>query len=204
MRVPPTTAPPRLTSSADSWCSGVKQYTVSLRSSDGRRGGSEGRHRPAVVGDLLGDQLAAGRAERDERQVPRQTRVGPVPGGQLDRVRVDLLHVDDGLFQGVLGQVQSRATPRRPAPAPARAVGGRPRGWWGRSGSRSLPRGGPGRPDRRLAASPRQRAPSRDSAAIATSALGRVSIRTPTRSPCRTPTSIRPRTTLLMRRLTAS
>lgn len=33
MRVPPTTAPPRLTSSADSWCSGVRQYTVSRRSS---------------------------------------------------------------------------------------------------------------------------------------------------------------------------
>ena len=32
MRVPPTTAPPRLTSSADSWCSGVRQYTVSRRS----------------------------------------------------------------------------------------------------------------------------------------------------------------------------
>ena len=47
-------------------------------------------------------------------------------------------------------------------------------------------------------------APSRDSAAMATSALGRVSINTPTRSPCRTPTSIRPRTTLLMRRFTAS
>ncbi|CFR82766.1 Uncharacterised protein [Mycobacterium tuberculosis] len=31
IRVPPTTAPPRLTNSADSWCSGVKQYTVSLR-----------------------------------------------------------------------------------------------------------------------------------------------------------------------------
>ena len=32
MRVPPTTAPPRLTSSPDWWCSGVRQYTVSLRS----------------------------------------------------------------------------------------------------------------------------------------------------------------------------
>ena len=47
-------------------------------------------------------------------------------------------------------------------------------------------------------------APSRDSAAIATSALGRVSISTPTCAPWRTPTSIRPRTTLLMRRSTAS
>ncbi len=47
-------------------------------------------------------------------------------------------------------------------------------------------------------------APSRDSAAMATSALGRVSISTPTRSPCRTPTAMRPRTTLLIRRFTAS
>ena len=47
-------------------------------------------------------------------------------------------------------------------------------------------------------------APSRDRAAMATNALGRVSISTPTRAPCRTPTSIRPRTTLLMRRSTAS
>ena len=31
MRAPPTTAPPRLTSSPDWWCSGVRQYTVSLR-----------------------------------------------------------------------------------------------------------------------------------------------------------------------------
>ena len=46
-------------------------------------------------------------------------------------------------------------------------------------------------------------APSRDSAAIATSALGRVSISTPTLVPRRTPTSIRPRTTLSIRRLTA-
>ena len=47
-------------------------------------------------------------------------------------------------------------------------------------------------------------APSRDSAAMATSAEGRVSISTPTRTPWRTPTRIRPRTTLLMRRLTPS
>ena len=47
-------------------------------------------------------------------------------------------------------------------------------------------------------------APRRDSAAMATSALGRVSISRPTRAPCRTPTSIRPLTTLLTRRSTAS
>ncbi len=73
----------------------------------GRRGRTERRDRPAVVGDLLGHQLAAGRAERDERQVPGQSRVGPIPAGQLDGVRVDLFHVDDlGLLVGVLGQVQ--------------------------------------------------------------------------------------------------
>ena len=88
-----------------------------------RRSGSEGRHRPAVVGDLLGDQLAAGRGERDGRQVPRQARVGPIPGGQLDGVGVDLLHVDDLSCASARRQVQSRATHRRPAPAPGPAIG---------------------------------------------------------------------------------
>ena len=70
-----------------------------------RRGrcGSERRQRPAVVGDLLGDEFAADRAERDERKVAGESGVRPVPAGQLDRVRVDLLHVDD---VGVVGKVQ--------------------------------------------------------------------------------------------------
>ena len=69
----------------------------------GRRGGSERRQRPAVVGDLLGDELTAGGAEPDERDVPRVARVRPVPRRELDGVRVDLLHVDD---VGVIGQVK--------------------------------------------------------------------------------------------------
>ena len=39
----------------------------------------------------------------DECQVAGQPGVGPVPAGQIDHVRVDLLHVDD---VGVFGQVQ--------------------------------------------------------------------------------------------------
>ena len=61
----------------------------------GRRGGSERRQRPPVVRDLARDELTADRAERDEGEVPRQPRVGPVPAGQLDDVGIDLLHVHD-------------------------------------------------------------------------------------------------------------
>ena len=68
----------------------------------GRRGAERGQ-RPAVVGDLAGDEVAADRAEPDERQVAGEPRVGPVPAGQVDDVGVDLLHVDD---VGVVGQVQ--------------------------------------------------------------------------------------------------
>ena len=166
----------------------------------GRRRGAERRQRPPEVGDLAGDQFAADRAERDEGQVTGQSGVGPVPAGQVDLVGVDLLHVDD---VGVVGQVQvaglAAAEHQHPHGQPARGV--------------QIARVGD---DLRHPAEPRglarsasggistATAPSRDSAAIATSALGRVSISTPTCAPCRTPTSIRPRTTLLMRRSTAS
>src|ERR1700760_27438 len=43
------------------------------------RGGTKGRQRPAVVGDLLGDELAACGAEADEREIARVARVRPVP-----------------------------------------------------------------------------------------------------------------------------
>ena len=69
----------------------------------GRGRGPESRHRPPVVGDLFGHQLAAGCAECNEGQVAGQSRVRPIPRGQIDRVRVDLLHVDD---VRVLRQVQ--------------------------------------------------------------------------------------------------
>ena len=59
--------------------------------------------RPAEVGDLAGEELAADRAERDERQVAGQTGVGPVPAGQVHLIGVDLLHVDD---VGVVRQMQ--------------------------------------------------------------------------------------------------
>ena len=64
-------------------------------SQGGGRGGTKGRQRPTVVGDLLGDELAAHGAEPDEREIARISRVRPVPGRQLDGVGVDLLHVDD-------------------------------------------------------------------------------------------------------------
>ncbi|CFS07179.1 Uncharacterised protein [Mycobacterium tuberculosis] len=72
-----------------------------------RRGGPEGRHRPAVVGDLLGHQVAVGRTERDERQIPRQSGIRSIPRRQLDGVRVDFFHVDDlALFKCVGRQIQ--------------------------------------------------------------------------------------------------
>ena len=150
----------------------------------GRRRGAEGRQRPPEVGDLLGDEFAAGGAERDERQVPGEPRVGPVPAGQLDGVRVDLLHVDD---VGVLGQVQIAglaAAEHQDLPGSCRAASRL-------VGSVMISVTPPSRTAAARSASggiSTATAPSRDSAAMATSALGRVSISTPTWSPWRTPT----------------
>jgi hypothetical protein len=68
----------------------------------GGRRGAERRKRPAVVGDLAGDEVPADGAEPDESEVAGEARVGPVPAGQVDDVGVDLFHVDDVL----LGLVQ--------------------------------------------------------------------------------------------------
>jgi hypothetical protein len=75
----------------------------------GRRRGAEGRQRPAVVGDLAGDELAAVGDEHDERNVLGQPGVGPVPAGQFDRFGIDLLHVDDVLVGGQQVQVAALA-----------------------------------------------------------------------------------------------
>ena len=164
------------------------------------RGGAERRQRPAVVGDLLGDELPAGGAEPDERQIPRQPGVGPIPGRQLDGVGVDLFHVDD---VGVVGQMQIAgltATEDKDLSGNCRAVSRL-------AGSVMISVTPPSRTAVARSTSGFNKtatAPNRDSAAMATSALGRVSIRTPTCSPWRTPTSMRPRTTLSIRRFTAS
>ena len=76
----------------------------------GRRRGAERRQRPSVVGDLTGYQLAVDGGERHERDVFGQSRVGPIPAGQLDLVRVDLLHVDHVVVAGQQVQIAGFAT----------------------------------------------------------------------------------------------
>ena len=95
----------------------------------GRRGGTEGGKGPPVIGDLLGDELPAGGAERDERQVPRIPRVGSIPRRELDGIGIDLFHVDDA---GVLGQMQIRGLTTSRAPVSVGAIAARSRDWWGR------------------------------------------------------------------------
>ena len=66
-----------------------------------RRGGAEGRQRPAIVGDLLRRQgSAADRVEDHVCHVAGVAGVGPVPPGHVHRVGVDLLHVDDVVAAG--------------------------------------------------------------------------------------------------------
>ena len=67
----------------------------------GSRGGTEGRQRPPVVGDLLGLEIpAAFGVEHHVGHVAGEAGVRPVPPGQFHRVGVDLLHVDHGAAGG--------------------------------------------------------------------------------------------------------
>ncbi len=167
----------------------------------GGRGRSERRQRPAVVGDLLGHQLPADRAERDEREVTGEAGVRPVPPRQRHGVRVDLLHVDDAAVGGHV-EVAGLAAAEDEDLHRQFAGGLQVARIGDHLGDTAEPDGlvevgvrAASAPRRRRVATARRWPPA---------PTGRVSISTPTRTPWRTPTRIRPRTTLLMRRLTPS
>ena len=98
---------------------------VARRQRAGRRRAERGE-RPAPVGDPAGARRAvlAGRHEH-HREVAGPARVGLVPAGQLDRGRVDLLHVDDAGRQGaaLVGATEDEHLPGERGPGPRRAVG---------------------------------------------------------------------------------
>lgn len=166
----------------------------------GGRGGTEGRQRPAVVGDLLGLPVPVGFTADDERRLSCQPGVGPVPAWQSDGLRVDLLEIDD-VRPGLDIETAEVSPPRTRTCIPVARAASR------FSGSVTM-RSTPSiriavwisRPGGRRTAT----APSRDSAAMTASALGRVSMTTPTCAAGRTPADINPRTTLSIRWFTAS
>jgi len=69
----------------------------------GRRRSAERGQRPAEVGDLACDELAADRREGNVGEVLGETGIGPVPARQCYDVGIDLFHVDD---VGVLRQIK--------------------------------------------------------------------------------------------------
>ena len=186
-------------SSPDGWCIGVMAVDRVGGGQRRRRGGAERRQRPAAVGDAADPRAFALAGEQHEGEVARAARVGAVPGGQRDGVGVDALHV---------GHVRGRARAARRRRR-ARALGDARRRRAARRVRGRRRSAAPAPSSASRAADPSGRsstatAPRRLSAATTASALGRVPMSTPTCSPWRTPTEIRPRTTLSMRRLTAA
>ena len=164
-----------------------------------RRRGRERRQRPAAVGEAVRPRPLALAGEQDEGEVGGAARVGAIPGGRLDQVRVDPLHVDDLAAEvavlSAAAEHEDLASRRRRAAWPASSGSATIRVTWPSSASRATG------PSGRISTAT---APSRLSAATTERPLGRVLISTPTCSPWRTPSESRPRTTLSMRRLTAS
>ena len=128
----------------------------------------------------------------------RAARVGAVPGGQLDLVGVDALHVGDVRAEVALLARRRRArtcgSPRRPAASSARSGSVTILVTWPSSASRAMS------PSGRMSTAT---APRRLSAATTASELGRLDMSTPTCSPWRTPSETSPRTTASMRAFAA-
>lgn len=70
-----------------------------------------------MVGHVLHVELVAGTGDQDVGQLAGQTRIRPVPGGQVDRGRIDLLHVHDVRTRGHV-QTARVATAQHQHPMP--------------------------------------------------------------------------------------
>ena len=102
MRDRPTTVAPSVVTRPDGCASGGRQYTVSLllRPAAEAAPKAEMAKRWLVTGHGVRSKVAP-RVNRMKARSPASP-VGPVPGRQVDRGRVDLLHVDHGLAVGRL------------------------------------------------------------------------------------------------------
>ena len=196
-RAPPATAPPMLVSRLEGWCSGVTLKTVS-------------------ASDSAADEAVPKADSAQRRFVMRLARV-PSPSPVKSTKARSLARPGFGRYQAgsstASGSIRSRSVSSAPrsrgCPPPPRTkvcTGRTPLARSACSGSATIRPMRPRSASRATSPSGRSStatAPRRFSAATIASALGRVSISSPTWSPWCTPTETSPRTTLSTRSLTS-